>query len=72
MDDSLNENVKEVFTEARRFGIGIIQMRKEGKDWDIDIVLDTDGDSPNPSYCNRFIEQNFAEFHKQIRSAIGR
>lgn len=72
MDDSSSEDVKEVFKEARRFGIGIIQMKKAEKDWDIDIVLDPVRGDPDPADCNRFIEQNFAEDHKQIRSAIGR
>lgn len=72
MDDSSNEDVKEVFKEARRFGIGIIQMRRADKEWDIDIVLDPMRHDPDPADCNRFIEQNFVEAHKQIRSAIGR
>jgi hypothetical protein len=73
MDDSSNEDVVEVFKESRRFGIGIMQMKmKEDKTWEIDIVLDSIRHDPEPADCNRFIEQNFAEYHKQIRSAIGR
>lgn len=72
IDDSPDENMKEVVREAQRFGIGLIQMKKsEPNKWKCEIVLDPQRREPDPVDCNRFIEQNFVEHHKTIRRAIG-
>jgi len=73
VDDSPDEDVQEVIKEARRFGIGLIQMRKDaGGEWDVDIIIDPVRREPDPADCSGFIEQVFKDKHTQIRHAIGR
>ena len=72
LDDSPDEDVQEVIKESRRFGIGIIQMRRVTGEWDISIILEPVRREPDPADCSGFIGQVFKENHKQIRHAIGR
>lgn len=67
-DDPLAEAL---FKEARRFGVGVIQMRPKGDGgWDIDERLEPDRLNPDPRDCSQFIEENFEEQARALRNAM--
>lgn len=71
MDQTRDENVTRILKEARRFGVGIMQMKKkEDGQWDFREVLEAERREPEPDECNTFIEQCFKQFHQQIRAAV--
>ena len=60
----------DVMKEAQRFGVGVLQMRPRGSEWDVQEVLEPHRNVPDPEDCSGFIEQVFEDHHKQIRNAI--
>jgi hypothetical protein len=73
LEDSDNVNVMRILNEARRFGIGIIQMKQNDHGgWDFREILDPQKRIPDPDECNTFIERAFRPHHKQILGALGK
>lgn len=72
LDESDNVNAKRILSEAQRFGIGIIQMKKNRGDWKFREILDPKRQDPDPDDCNWFIGQNFKQYHQQIFGALGK
>jgi len=70
MDDSEKESIKRILKEAQRFGVGIIQMKNVSGRWDFREILEPERQKPDPDDCNTFIEQNFKQYHPQIRAAL--
>lgn len=70
MDESPERDVQDVIKEARRFGIGLLQMKRDGAAWKVDEILEPVRKNPDPTDCSEFIEQIFEKYHKQLRGAM--
>lgn len=71
LDKSEDADAEVLLKEARRFGLGVIQMRpKNGGGWDIDEVLEPERQNPDPRECSQFIEEQFEDQARALRAAI--
>ncbi len=60
-----------VLREAKRFGVGLIQMRPIDSDgWNFKTVLEPRYSKPEPGELNSFIDLRFREEHARIRGAL--
>jgi len=71
IDKSEDPLAKALLKEARRFGVGVIQMRPEnGAGWNIDERLEPDRLNPDPRDCSQFVEENFEDYARALRNAM--
>lgn len=61
-----------VISEAKRFGIGLVQMRPvDGGEWSFKTVVIPVLKTPETGELNSFIEAHFGDEHGRIRGAVG-
>jgi hypothetical protein len=70
MDDCSDEDVLRVLKDARVYGIGVLQMRRKGSDWEVLEIVPPDERPLQPQECNDYIEIVFANHLRQIRNTL--
>jgi len=67
-----DSNAEYILTEAKRFGIGLVQMRPiDDGSWEFKTVLEPKLNNPEYGELNSFIEVRFKNEHARIRGALG-